>query len=222
MTRDSKILKLHAGVEGSMTTRNLLMLLLASVFISGAGAIGAAEQVRNDDHVIVFIRHGEKPSNGLGQLNCRGLNRSLALPAVLTRLFGKPDRIIAPDPSRQKEDDGKSYAYVRPLATIEPTAIANGLPVETSIGYDDVKELVTALHRTEHPDRVTLVAWEHKKLVKVARALMEAEGGDPDDIPKWSGDDFDSLYVLDFPGNGEKPQFKHITQGLSALPDTCP
>ena len=93
---------------------------------------------------------------------------------------------------------------------------------ETSIGYDDVKELVTALHRTEHPDRVTLVAWEHKKLVKVARALMEAEGGDPDDIPKWSGDDFDSLYVLDFPGNGEKPQFKHITQGLSALPDTCP
>ncbi|MFF2322923.1 hypothetical protein ACFVTJ_17900 [Agrobacterium sp. NPDC058088] len=205
-----------------MTTRHLLILFLASVFISGAGAIDAAEQARKDDHIIVFMRHGEKPSNGLGQLSCRGLNRSLALPAVLTRLFGKPDRIIAPDPSRLKQDGGESYAYVRPLATIEPTAIANGLPVETSIGYDDVKELVSTLDPTDHPDHVTFVAWEHKKLVKAARALMEAEGGDRDEIPKWSGDDFDSLYVLNFPGNGGKPQFKHITQGLSALAETCP
>ena len=40
---------------------------------------------------IVFFRHGEKPSAGLGQLTCQGLNRALALPDVLIGKFGKPD-----------------------------------------------------------------------------------------------------------------------------------
>jgi hypothetical protein len=26
---------------------------------------------------IVFVRHGEKPQGGFGQLNCQGLNRAL-------------------------------------------------------------------------------------------------------------------------------------------------
>jgi hypothetical protein len=29
---------------------------------------------------IIFIRHGEKPLSGLGQITCQGLNRALALP----------------------------------------------------------------------------------------------------------------------------------------------
>ena len=58
---------------------------------------------------IVFIRHGEKPEGGLGQLTCQGLNRSLALPAVIARMFGKQDAIFAPNPSIQKRDEGKPY-----------------------------------------------------------------------------------------------------------------
>lgn len=181
----------------------------------------AMEKPAQNVRIIVFMRHGEKPQNGLGQLNCRGLNRSLALPAVLIRLFGRPDRIIAPNPSQLKDDDGQAYAYVRPLATIEPTAIANGLPVDTTIGYDDVDALVKALAPTDHKEYVTFVAWEHKKLVKAAKSLMKAAGGNPDDVPKWPGDDFDSLYVLKFPDNGGKPQFEHRSQGLASLPDTC-
>jgi hypothetical protein len=59
---------------------------------------------------IVLVRHGEKPAEGLGQLNCQGLNRALALPVVIGKLFARPDA-----------------NYVRPLATIEPTAIAFAL-----------------------------------------------------------------------------------------------
>ena len=33
----------------------------------------------------MFLRHGEKPSGGYGQLTCQGLNRSLALPDILPR-----------------------------------------------------------------------------------------------------------------------------------------
>lgn len=38
---------------------------------------------------IIFIRHAEKPSDGLGQLSCKGLNRSLALPNVIIGLMKK-------------------------------------------------------------------------------------------------------------------------------------
>jgi hypothetical protein len=88
----------------------------------------------SDDAVetIVLVRHGEKPDKGLGQLDCQGLNRALALPPVIAKTFGRPSAIFAPDPSRQKQDDGVSYDYVRPLATIEPTAIFFGLPVNAS------------------------------------------------------------------------------------------
>jgi hypothetical protein len=83
------------------------------------------------DHV---LRHGEKPALGLGQLNCQGLNRALSVAAVIGKQFERPDAIFAPDPAQSKEDQGHPYNYVRPLATIEPTAIAFGLPIDASIG----------------------------------------------------------------------------------------
>lgn len=77
----------------------------------------------------MFARHGEKPLQGLGQLECRGLNRALALPTVIQKSFGKPDAIFAPNPSDQRQDEGEQhYDYVRQLTTIEPTAIAFGMP----------------------------------------------------------------------------------------------
>src|ERR1700730_8403568 len=71
----------------------------------------------------VLVRHGEKPDKGLGQLDCQGLNRALALPPIKAKTFGRPSAVFAPDPSQQREDYAVSYDYVRPLATIEPTAI---------------------------------------------------------------------------------------------------
>src|SRR5208282_6311514 len=92
------------------------------------GLPGSAAAQGSGTETIVFVRHGEKPGNGLGQLDCRGLNRALALPAVLARLFGTPAAIFAPNPADQITDHGERYDYVRPLATIEPTAISFGLP----------------------------------------------------------------------------------------------
>ena len=93
----------------------------------------------------MFVRHGEKPALGLGQLDCRGLNRALALPGVIAKTWGKPDFIFAPDPAAEKKDAGVSYDYVRPLATIEPTAVLFGMPVDAHIGFADVAGLQAAL-----------------------------------------------------------------------------
>src|ERR1039458_9660443 len=40
---------------------------------------------------IVFLRHGEKPPHGLGQLTPQGLNRAIALSTLLPAKYGKPD-----------------------------------------------------------------------------------------------------------------------------------
>ena len=93
---------------------------------------GKAGQTEKAVETIVFIRHGEKPEGGFGQLNCQGLNRALALAPIIAKSFGRPDAIFAPNPSHPKEDAGRLYDYIRPLATIEPTAIWFGLSVDVS------------------------------------------------------------------------------------------
>ena len=98
------------------------------------GIVMAAPQ----QQTIVFVRHGEKPPEGLGQIDCQGLNRALALPQVLAKQYGKPDVIFAPDPRQRVRDQGQQYNYIRPLATIEPTAIRFGKPVQTTFGYKQI------------------------------------------------------------------------------------
>src|SRR4051812_19913771 len=80
-------------------------------------------QFASADTQILIIRHGEKPAQGLGQLSCKGFNRSLALPNIIINRYGKSDAIIVPNPGVQKADKGVPYAYIRPLATVEPLAV---------------------------------------------------------------------------------------------------
>src|SRR3954468_8319334 len=107
------------------------LVLAALVFVVAAGHARA-------DQTIVFLRHGEKPSGGYGQLTCQGLNRALALPNVLAGTYGKGSYLYAPNPAVKIAAPAGSFYYVRPLATIEPTAIRLGLSVNTKYGYSDV------------------------------------------------------------------------------------
>lgn len=194
-------------------------LCLALAGLSAMPALAAGGTVET----IVFLRHGEKPDKGLGQLNCQGLNRALALPPVLAARFPGTSAVFAPDPSKEKEDGGAAYSYVRPLATIEPTAVTLGLPVDTRFGYDEIDGLQTALEKPGYRNATVLVAWEHKQIVKLARHLMRAHGGDVDAVPKWPGSDFDSLYVLTISRDGanDKVAFQHLAEHLDGQPASC-
>jgi hypothetical protein len=173
---------------------------------------------------IVLIRHGEKPPAGLGQLNCQGLNRALALPAVIRKLFGKPAAIFAPNPAEQKSDNGTLYDYVRPLATVEPTAIAFGLPIHADIGQLRIDDLRQQLDLQVYHDAFVLVGWEHHALVPLAQAMLQSHGGDPKLVPKWSDDDFDSIYVLKIgrSGGATTASFEVTYEGLNGQPASCP
>lgn len=173
---------------------------------------------------IVLLRHGEKPAAGLGQLDCQGLNRALALPAVLARLFGRPAAIFAPNPATKVRDEGGVFDYVRPLATIEPTAIALGLPVDASVGFTDVDGLQRRLGEPHLHNALVFVAWEHLRIVEIVRALMARHNGDAAAVPVWKDNDFDSVYVVRIARTGDRTSasFKHAHQGLNNQPRNCP
>lgn len=198
-------------------------LLLAAMLFSPAAQVLAAESPAVE--TIVLVRHGEKPDGGLGQLACQGLNRALALPNVIQSMFGKPDAIFAPDPAHSKPDHLKSYDYVRPLATIEPTAIRFGLPVNAQFGWDDEKGLVAALEGRDYRNALVLVAWEHRKIEDIAQALLARNGADPTvHVPSWAYEDFDSIYVIRISrtSEGAHATFEQQHEHLDGQPKQCP
>jgi len=174
---------------------------------------------------IVAIRHAEKPPGGLGQLTCRGLNRALALPKVLIGRFGKPDAIYAPDPADEVMDGSNSYSYVRPLVTIEPTAIALGMPVNTQIGYGDIARLQSVLTAPTNAHALIFIAWEHGMLNTFARQMLKSYGEDPALVPPWPDSDYDRIYIFKIQQTGgrQRVSFKVEDEDLNgALSSSCP
>ena len=157
---------------------------------------GETAKAQGKTETIVCIRHGEKPLLGLGQLTSKGLNRALALPQVLQAKFGKPNFIFAPDPNQVTRDLGGEYCYVRPLATIEPSAIKYGLPINTHFGFRDIAGLQQELTKPAYETSTIFVAWEHSYVDDFAKALVGSFDGDVSQIPVWPGDDYDSIFVI--------------------------
>jgi hypothetical protein len=180
-------------------------------------------QAATTTETIVFMRHGEKPSGGYGQLTCQGLQRALALPPVLTSRFGKPRYIFAPNPTPKVSDSAGYFYYVRPLATIEPTAIRLGLPVNARYGYSDITSLQSALLSSTYAASTVFVAWEHAYLVKAVQNIMNLYGGGVT-VPAWTYGDYDALYVVKIATTDgvRTATFRREYEGLNNLPTTCP
>ena len=133
---------------------------------------------------VVIIRHAEKPDKG-DNLSCKGFNRSLQLPAVLYAKFKVPDKVFVPSP-----DNAKSANHLRMLETIVPFAVKYNLSINSEFNVDDVRNAVEAILQSRG---YVLVVWEHNRIDNLATALgADAKG------MKWSDDDYDSIWILDF------------------------
>jgi hypothetical protein len=208
--------------------KKLLSLLLIgfTVFIRADGQTNAVPTVvvpKPDVETLVCIRHGEKPPGGLGQLTCRGLNRALALPNVLLTRYGRPQFFFAPNPA-QKVDSTNGYYYVRPLATIEPTAIRCGLPVNTEFGFREIEGLEKELRKPAYQNAMVFIAWEHGMLDDFAKALVKHYGGDPAQVPPWPDGDYDTIFVFKITKDAGQESFSFAVEheGLNDLSDICP
>lgn len=216
-------------MKRSVFLQHVLGISLVLTYLFGDLPCIAAHTSQGNGETIVLVRHGEKPPSGLGQLTCKGLNRSLALPSLLIGRYGRPDFIYAPNPGVQLHDgnSGPMYSYVRPLATIEPTAIRLGLPVNTQIGFDQIATLQQALLQPAYAHSLIFVAWEHIYLRKFAEQMLQSYGGNLSQLPDWPNSDYETIYIFHItrPDNGGTP---HATLEIqkedlgNTLKDTCP
>lgn len=214
-----------------MAKIKLMKIHLVLFLIAGAvglqvdaqtNSIPAPETSAPTVETLVCIRHGEKPPGGLGQLTCRGLNRALALPDVLLAKYGAPQFVFAPNPTQKV--DGDKYYYVRPLATIEPTAIHCGLPVNTQFGFREIKGLEGELAKTNYQGATVFIAWEHVLLDDFVKNLLEDNGGNLAQVPAWPENDYDTIFLVKIihAGNGVSVVFTIDHEGLNNLSDVCP
>jgi hypothetical protein len=211
-----------------------IMKILTAVFVAAILASVHADGQTNQPpatntssstptvETIVCLRHGEKPKAGLGQLTCRGLNRALALPDVLLAKYGTPQFVFAPNPT-QKVDQG-NYYYVRPLVTIEPTAIRCGLPIDTQFGFRDIQGLENELGKPEYQSATVFVAWEHGLLDQFVKNLLQDHGGNPTQVPAWPGNDYDTIFLVKITHSGKDTSvtFTIDHEDLNNLSDNCP
>lgn len=174
---------------------------------------------------IVFLRHGEKTDPDIGQLSAQGLNRALALPLVLEKKFGRPDFIYAAATTKKPESGGRPFSYLRPLTTIQPTAIRLGMTVETKFAFDQIAALQSELCDPDYRESKIFVVWEHHLLGDLVRHIVKAFGGDPETVGDWAKDDFDSLLVVKLftePGGKRSVVFERDKEGLDHLSAAYP
>ena len=150
-------------------------------------SFGGHALAQNNILKLVFIRHGEKPDEG-DNLNCMGLNRSLQLPSVLFKKFGKAAAIYVPALNL-----GKSTSRSRMFQTISPYAVKYNLPVNTKFPVDDADGISQALLSEKG---VVVIVWEHNSIVPILKKLGIKKTKTMD----WPDGDFDSIYVVTFPG----------------------
>jgi len=174
----------------------------------------------NGPQKIMIVRHAEKPVEpppyGVTEdgeedkysLCVRGWQRAGALIHFFEQPYRDgietPQRIFAAgttqdDPSVE-EKDAKSH---RPHETLKPLARKLGIDIDASVPVGREDAMVQALKATSG---IVLVAWEHKRIPKIARGFFS-------DAPDWDGDRFDVVWILDRTAAGDY-NFKIVNQDL--------
>ncbi len=159
---------------------------------------------------VVIIRHGEKPDSG-DNLSCAGLNRALALPAVLDTVTGVPDYTYVPTIST-----GKKTSSVRMFQTVTPFAVQKNLTINSEYKETDT---VKVAKKVMEKKGMVLMVWEHGNIPGLARNL-----GVKGNLT-WNGADFDSIWIIDFkkdPTGKKKSPTLTIEQENITPPQTCP
>ncbi|TWH64884.1 hypothetical protein LX59_01825 [Azomonas agilis] len=178
--------------------------LLSAALLSEAHVLKSAPQEQSIQ-TLVFLRHAEKPAEGLGQLNCQGLNRAISLSHMLPERFGAAHYIFAANPTRKVEEGPKdeSYHYIRPLMTIAPTAIRLGLPINIEFEADEVDDFVDEILESKYRDKTIYTAWSRGYLPDVINELLSETKADSNlNVGHWSRDDFDSIFMVKLHWNG--------------------
>ena len=162
--------------------------------------------------VILVIRHAEDADNGYG-LSPLGNARANAYASYFKHftIDGQPlklDYIFATSDSRNSH---------RPRLTVEPTAEALGLAIDSRFKNKQIIELTEEIMSRPRGANI-LICWHHGKIPQLLRAL----GADPKILlpnGKWPDDEFSWLVQLRYDVNGHLFESKRInTLSVSLTP----
>jgi hypothetical protein len=180
------------------TVRTLIAVLCSIPFLQ-------AQQVRSRlaNATVLVIRHAEKPAEG-ASLSPAGVARAEKYARYFAPfvLDGNALRINA----LYAGSDTSNSA--RPRLTLEPLSRATELPLNAQFSTDDSAALAQALATEPHGDHV-LIAWRHKKI----SALLRALGADPNSLlpdGRWPDEVYDWVILLHFDAEGHLDQQRLI------------
>lgn len=160
--------------------------------------------------VILVIRHAEKPASGTS-LSAEGEARAAAYVNYFKSyaLAGQPlklDAIFATADSKGSH---------RPRLTVEPTAKALGLAVDSRFADKNFQSLADELRSRPH-GKAILIAWHHGEIPQLLGAL----GADPKQVipnGKWPQEVFGWVIQLRYDADGRLAEAKRINENL--MPD---
>lgn len=168
---------------------------------------------------IYVIRHGEKKWT-LGCLNNRGQARAQNLINVFSggnssehNTFGVPKAVFA-HRYRDPIDCERCQQTVQPLVDvlgITPDYAHGGNHPGTCFcggNKGAAAAMKDALRKTGGP---VLAAWEHVNI----QYLTEALGVPKEEVPRWDGSDYDSIYVFEYDNEQHLAAFQHSHQNFA-------
>lgn len=184
----------------------LLALAVNTATFSAAEPAGTTSALKNA--VILVIRHGEKPESG-EVLSPAGEARAQAYANYFKNysIDGQPH---PPDHLFAAKDSSSSS---RPRLTIEPTAKALGLPIDSRFDDNQFLELAQQLQSTPHGTNI-LICWHHGNIPQ----LLQALGADPGKLlpgGKWPDAVFNWVMQLRYDANGQMLDSTRITENFT-------
>ena len=171
-----------------------------------ASAAATPSAFHNELHnaTILLMRHAEKPDDPDDRdLSPAGFARAKALADYIPEHFGrKPDYLFA---------SADSASSSRPRETLEPLSQKTGVPIDTSIGDKDYKELAKELDDPKFDGKFIVIAWHHGRIPQLADKLGAPAGTYPN---PWNGKVFNEIIEFDYGADGT-PTVKDVTEDIN-------
>jgi hypothetical protein len=184
------------------------------------GDYAVADQADTYPHLVLIIRHAEKPDDKDDKhLTSRGAARAAALPSLffIPKTFRtKPAPFPTPDFLFATEESKDSN---RPVETVQPLAKALGdMEIHAKHADGDYQPMIDHLFSdAKYAAKTVLICWHHGKIPKLALAVLaKAKNFDKvkEQVPKhWDEGAFDRVWQITF-GNQDEATFVNRPQKL--------
>ncbi len=190
----------------------------------------------NVNQVLHIVRHADahpSPYFADGNFVGAGQWRALGLPDALRGKID-PEVVYSIDPSQVTQGtvsaSGDSvWSNVAPALTVEPYAIATGLPYQlvTSFEISDASspQLASELFFDggRFSNREVLLAWQYVQIPQLVNALLASRGATAR-APEWPATDYDTIWTVTLDAAGDVTVSNTMCEGIdsAALPAMAP